>query len=38
MVYWRAGLERKQEEKCKQMNFIPETTQLIYGGLNINKK
>ncbi len=28
----------KTVNKCKQMYFIPQTVQLIFGGLNINNK
>ncbi len=31
-------IRKKTGSKCKQMYFIPETTQLIFGGLNINNK
>ncbi len=31
-------IRQKTGSKCKQMYFIPETTQLIFGGLNINNK
>ncbi len=31
-------IRQKTGGKCKQMYFIPETTKLIFGGLNINNK
>ncbi len=31
-------MRQKTINKCKQMYFIPQTVQLIFGGLNINKK
>jgi hypothetical protein len=31
-------IRKKTGSKCKQMYFIPETTQIIFGGLTINNK
>ncbi len=37
-VYWRGWTRQKTVNKQKQIYFIPQTVQLIFGGLNINKK